>query len=1331
MTALPPFGDAVPLGDPAWYQGLNTPFYKPTHAAWRKYVRDYCEEVLEPVLDDWEQCAVKGNLDKCHEYMHQTYAEGGKRGILACAVGKPWPKDYTNCTAPEDYDNFHELIVIDETTRISGGISWAVLGGLSIGLPPVVNFGVPGDRDLQARCIRECLSGEKVICLCITEASAGSDVAGLACRAEDAGDHFLVNGEKKWITNGIYADYFTVIVQTGPPGSRQKGLSMLLMERSMPGIETRKMDCTGMWSSGTTFITFDNVKVPKTNIIGKLNGGFMQAMYNFNHERWMFLVQANRGARVCVEESLKFARKRRTFGKFLIEHQVIQHKIGEMGRQCEALQAWIDYLTKEEQNKKLGGYIALLKVSATKTVEYCAREALQVFGGAGYTRTGQGEKVERVYREVKAWAIPGGSEEIMLNLAAGSLRFVKRPTPDPRDATIKKLKEELEGLKKSGCPGAASVKPSGSVCEENGMTLGTPIAMMVRNQDQRKFDYANTSAAPRPGHADYTYQVKYGTRASSGGGRASARETIGRVAAGAVAEKWLKLEHDTRISCWVSSIMDIDLPKDVARALESDPPTREEIDTVGTLAEDEEKGYFIDLHGRKYSRKSGEPLAAGEAPEGKNYEEGKKLHTRCPHPPTAARMAARIQQLRAEEDSTGGVVTTVVTGMPIGIGEPCFDKLEAELAKAMMSLPATKAFEIGDGFETCRARGSQNNDLFTKGANGLLKCKTNHAGGTLGGITSGVTKMHEVFGASCDDTCTFDGEPHTLSVKGRHDPCVLPRAPPLVEGMTAMVLIDAVLRQRARMATPCKTLGELGQCHGSRELKMEFIPAQAAEQREGKKKQSGTSSKSRASVLTDLFSSTTSAIRDRPGALGETAVVADFTNLAKICTKSYMAMLTAMEELKFQFDTLRSTTTVGEADTSLLIYKSQTSFGNILLMGAAVLGLEIGDPPSGDTADSDQLVRHRVSNPAPIPWDIDPNDLQGMMDMYDNDKSEEGKRLREKAQEFIKDNSAPEALSSDLELASYFKQLRELVEKTKSAIEASPPLNEIEDVDMRLVQFAASFIVLVSHVGRKVTSTTSAHLQRRYSAALALLSGSLSMAGDVAVIAKGLPFLFQDLEKTSPALGLYARAKRSPTLRYLSQKILVAAAKATETKPLADEHLGYRQYSGLLPVAVAWSYSATRLPAVMLLPGMEAEARSLFGQIDYVVHSRDVLKYAKYERVAMPSQLKGRRELAVLFELGLTLAKMDGKLINYAASTSLNSRQLAAFETAKAAALQEKMVQGPLISDAEYYARYLMEQGIQIDSQVLAQQGEVLRDAMMRAIRVDEAEDHAPKISGV
>lgn len=352
---------------------------------------------------------------------------------------------------------------------------------------------------------------------------------------------------------------------------------------------------------------------------------------------------------------------------------------------------------------------------------------------------------------------------------------------------------------------------------ENGVTLGTPIAMMVHNQDQRKFDYANTAAAPRPGHADYTYQVKYGTRASSGGGRASARETIGRVAAGAVAEKWLHQEYGTIVTCWVSSIMDIDLPKDVAKDLESNPPSREQIDTIGTLAEDEEKGYFIDHLGQKYSRTDGSPLSASEAPAGLDYASGKKLATRCPHPPTAARMAARIQQLRREEDSTGGVCTGAVTGVPVGIGEPCFDKLEAELAKAMMSLPATKAFEIGEGFEAGRMRGSANNDLFVKGENGLLRCRTNHAGGTLGGISSGEPLIFRVgikpasSISQGQETCTFDGEQHVLTVKGRHDPCVLPRAPPLIEGMAAITVADAVLRQRARRGGPLQTLEALQQ----------------------------------------------------------------------------------------------------------------------------------------------------------------------------------------------------------------------------------------------------------------------------------------------------------------------------------------------------------------------------------------------------------------------------------------------------------------------------------------------------------------------------------------
>jgi len=349
---------------------------------------------------------------------------------------------------------------------------------------------------------------------------------------------------------------------------------------------------------------------------------------------------------------------------------------------------------------------------------------------------------------------------------------------------------------------------------EGGKTLGTPIAMMVRNQDQRSFDYASTSVAPRPGHADYTYQVKYGIRASSGGGRASARETISRVAAGAIAEKWLEEQHRTQVLCWVSSVMDIDLPADVARQLEETPPTREQIDTVGTVSEDVANGYLIDHVGQKYSNKDGSPLKEGSVKHGLDFASGSKLYTRCPHPATAAKMAARIQQLRREEDSTGGAVTCVITGCPVGLGEPCFDKLEADLAKAMMSLPATKAFEIGEGFNCCRMRGSDHNDRFEKGSNGLLRSKTNHAGGTLGGISTG---EHIVFRVGIkpassisqdQETCTFTGEQHTLSVKGRHDPCVLPRAPPLIEGMAAIVIADAAMRQRARSAEALQTLDD-------------------------------------------------------------------------------------------------------------------------------------------------------------------------------------------------------------------------------------------------------------------------------------------------------------------------------------------------------------------------------------------------------------------------------------------------------------------------------------------------------------------------------------------
>jgi len=291
---------------------------------------------------------------------------------------------------------------------------------LSVGMPPVLHF---GSQYLKDKVCKDCLHGEKFICLCITEPGAGSDVASIQTSAKKTpdGKHYIVSGEKKFITNGIWADFFTVAVRTG--GSGMGGISLLLVERTFPGVSTRPMKCMGAWASGTTFVTFDDVKVPVENLIGEENQGFKYIMFNFNHERWGAIVHATRLSRVCYEEAFKYAHKRKTFGQRLVDHPVIRQKLGHMARQVEATYSWLENVTyqmqtmsKQEAMAKLGGPLALLKVQATQTFEYCAREAMQVIGGVGYTRGAATARVERLYREVRAYAIGGGSEEIMLDL---------------------------------------------------------------------------------------------------------------------------------------------------------------------------------------------------------------------------------------------------------------------------------------------------------------------------------------------------------------------------------------------------------------------------------------------------------------------------------------------------------------------------------------------------------------------------------------------------------------------------------------------------------------------------------------------------------------------------------------------------------------------------------------------------------------------------------------------------------------------------------------------------------------------------------------------------
>lgn len=357
---------------------------------------------------------------------------------------------------------------------------------------------------------------------------------------------------------------------------------------------------------------------------------------------------------------------------------------------------------------------------------------------------------------------------------------------------------------------------------EHGKTLGTPIGLFVPNENVRPQDYSSMSTVPRPGHADYTYQQKYGTRASSGGGRASARETIGRVAAGAIAEKWLKTTQDISIVAWVSSVGTIQMSEDVQL---TESWTRQDIDRIGTLrilrdpsiSEDQYEEHFVsqssdettaayqDIDGVCYSR-SGKVVPTPENI--KEWMGDDIIPVRCPHAPSAAAMSTVVRQVKQEKDSIGGTVTCVIQNVPVGLGEPCFDKLEALLAHAMMSLPATKGFEIGSGFSGAKLKGSVHNDKFVggtkRGNTTLLHTETNYAGGTLGGISSGqpivfrvAIKPVSTIG-QLQQTANFDGQMTDLEAKGRHDPCVLPRAVPLVEAMSALVLADAMMLQNTR-----------------------------------------------------------------------------------------------------------------------------------------------------------------------------------------------------------------------------------------------------------------------------------------------------------------------------------------------------------------------------------------------------------------------------------------------------------------------------------------------------------------------------------------------------
>lgn len=371
-----------------------SPFYTAEHEAFRDSVRRFVAREIEPHADAW---------DEAGEFPRELYARAAEIGLL----GMGFPEQYGGVAT----DRFHAIIATQELTRCGAGGICASLMSHTIGAPPIAKLG--SDR-LKARVLPGVLSGEKISALAITEPSGGSDVANLRTTARRDGEDYVVRGEKTFITSGMRADYYTVAVRTGGPG--MGGISLILIERDRPGFTRTPLKKMGWWASDTATLHFDDCRVPAENLIGAENAGFIGIMMNFNDERLGLAASSIGFAQVCLDEAIAYAGQRETFGKPLTRHQVIRHKLVDMAQKIHASQAMLELLAwRLDRGEHPIAELCMLKNQATQTLAFCASEAVQIFGGAGFMR---GAKVERIYREVKVNAIGGGAEEIMKDLAS-------------------------------------------------------------------------------------------------------------------------------------------------------------------------------------------------------------------------------------------------------------------------------------------------------------------------------------------------------------------------------------------------------------------------------------------------------------------------------------------------------------------------------------------------------------------------------------------------------------------------------------------------------------------------------------------------------------------------------------------------------------------------------------------------------------------------------------------------------------------------------------------------------------------------------------------------
>ena len=364
-------------------------------------VARFARDEIAPHVTDW---------DAAGEFPRALYRRAAELGLLA--IG--YPEELRGVPAS------YALRIPVWAALCRHGGSGGVLASLfshNIGLPPVVAH---GNEALKQRVVPEVLAGEKIAALAITEPGGGSDVAALRTTARLDGDHYVVDGEKVFITSGVRADWITTAVRTGEPGSKGAGgVSMLLIPGDAPGVSRSPLQKMGWHCSDTAHIRLDGVRVPAANLLGREGDGFKIIMTNFNGERFGMSAAALGFAQACFDEALEWSRQRKTFGAALVERQVIRHKLMDMLMRIQSTEAWLKSVAAQADRGDTGpqwvANVCLLKNHATQTMQFCADQAVQILGGMGYMR---GTKSERIYREVKVMMIGGGAEEIMKDLAA-------------------------------------------------------------------------------------------------------------------------------------------------------------------------------------------------------------------------------------------------------------------------------------------------------------------------------------------------------------------------------------------------------------------------------------------------------------------------------------------------------------------------------------------------------------------------------------------------------------------------------------------------------------------------------------------------------------------------------------------------------------------------------------------------------------------------------------------------------------------------------------------------------------------------------------------------